>query len=100
RDNLNYAAWRPIEDIAPPLKWWRDWDKCERLRAALLDKFIECEWRSAELLKTVKTADTLDRLFDLFNTSKARKRLLRQTAEVGLQMDMPQEYRRILKSYK
>jgi hypothetical protein len=32
---LEYEEWDWLREQAPPLSWWRDWDKCERLAAAL-----------------------------------------------------------------
>jgi hypothetical protein len=32
---LEYEEWDWLRDLAPPVSWWRDWDKCERLAAAL-----------------------------------------------------------------
>ena len=31
---LEYEEWDWLRDQAPPVSWWRDWDKCERLAAA------------------------------------------------------------------
>jgi hypothetical protein len=33
--NLEYEEWEWLRDLAPAISWWRDWDKCERLAAAL-----------------------------------------------------------------
>lgn len=38
---LEHDEWDWLREQAPPVSWWRDWDKCERLAAALarlLDK--------------------------------------------------------------
>jgi hypothetical protein len=32
---IEYEEWDWLQDQAPPVSWWRDWDKCERLAAAL-----------------------------------------------------------------
>ena len=36
RSALDYEHWRAIEKPAPALGWWREWDKCECMRAARL----------------------------------------------------------------
>jgi hypothetical protein len=100
RDNLDYEHWRPIESVARPLAWWKEWDKCERLRAAVVDKFITCDWPGGELLKAVRTAETLRDFFWLSNTTQDRKWFLRNVAKVGLRMNLLPEYRRILEKCK
>ncbi|MFP2964279.1 hypothetical protein ACLEPN_42895 [Myxococcus sp. 1LA] len=35
RSLLDSVEWDWLRDQAPPLYWWRNWDKCERLAAAL-----------------------------------------------------------------
>jgi hypothetical protein len=32
---LESEEWDWLRELAPPVSWWRDWDKCERLSAAL-----------------------------------------------------------------
>lgn len=32
---LEYDEWDWLREQTPPLSWWRDWDKCERLATAL-----------------------------------------------------------------
>jgi hypothetical protein len=95
-----YDSWRPIASVAPSLTYWREWDKCERMRAALLDRFISCGWPCGDLLRAVKTSKTLLALFSLSDTTKARKRFLRETAKMALKSGTMPEYRRILEGYK
>lgn len=33
--HLEHDVWDWLREQAPPVSWWRDWDKCERLAAAL-----------------------------------------------------------------
>ena len=99
RNNLDHEYWRPIAAKAPPLTWWRDWDKCERMRAAFLDRFMTCSWPSEELLAAVRNANTLSQLFGLSKTTKGRKRFLQQTAEIGLRTDISSDCRRVLEDY-
>jgi len=84
-DKLPYQTWRAIEQFAPSLSWWRDWDKCERIRAAILDKFILCKWPRANLLNAVANPDTLRRLLGLYTTSTQRKEFLTQLVKDALQ---------------
>lgn len=96
---MDYESWRAIEAVAPPLSYWRGWDKCERITAALLDRFIECDWQGEELLKMVKSEDSLRQLFGLSSTSKERKRFLKRTARIALEIPTMPQYRRIFEGY-
>lgn len=44
---LEYDEWDWLREQAPPVSWWRDWDKCERLAAALA-RLIEKQDASLE----------------------------------------------------
>jgi hypothetical protein len=97
---LDYEYWRPLEDVAPPLALWRSWDKCERMRAALVDRFITCDWQSASLLKAIRSVTTLEQVFALSSTTKPRKAFLNRTAKDALKSTLAPEYRRFLESYR
>ncbi len=82
-DQLPYETWRSIEQVAPPLSMWRGWDKCERIRLALIDRFIACTWPPSDLLRAVTNPDTLKKVLDSSTTSKQRRRFLRQLVDDG-----------------
>jgi hypothetical protein len=44
---IEYEEWDWLREQAPPVSWWRDWDKCERL-AATLARLIEKQNASLE----------------------------------------------------
>ena len=77
---LLYESWRLLDDVAPPLTWWRDWDRCERLRVALIDVSIAHKWSTESFVRAIKDAHTFSRVFDLRRTSKARSALFQQVA--------------------
>lgn len=58
-ERLPYASWRLLMYQAPSLTWWGEWDKCERLRRALVDKFIRFKWNHEFFLRAIRRADTL-----------------------------------------
>lgn len=37
---LDYELWRQLEIHTPSLQWWKEWDKCKKLRKALVNKAI------------------------------------------------------------
>jgi hypothetical protein len=54
REKLPYPSWRLLMYQAPSHSWWGEWDKCERLRRALIDKFIHYRWDSQHFLRALK----------------------------------------------
>lgn len=58
-DPLNYRTWRSLESEVPGLSWVRNWDRCERLRQGLLQRFIRNSWPREEFLQCVSRPGTL-----------------------------------------
>jgi hypothetical protein len=83
RNRLDYADWRVLQTQAPSVSFWRSWDKCERLRYALIDRFIRFEWPEEDFLRAVSDPDTFHRTLESCNeTSRGRKflrRIIRMT---------------------
>jgi hypothetical protein len=58
-DPLSYRAWKMLERDVPALPKTRNWDKCERLRQALIEKFIRNQWPRVDFLRCASRPDTL-----------------------------------------
>lgn len=58
RQQLSYGSWRRLMYQAPSHSWWGEWDRCERLRHALVDHFIRYKWSPEFFLKAVRRAET------------------------------------------
>jgi hypothetical protein len=58
-DPLSYRTWRSLESEVPALSWKRNWDRCERLRQGLIERFIRNSWQRAEFLRCVSRPGTL-----------------------------------------
>jgi hypothetical protein len=56
---LSYRAWKSLERELPSLSWRRNWDKCERLRQGLVERFIHNLWPKEEFLRCVSRPATL-----------------------------------------
>jgi hypothetical protein len=54
RKLLTDEAWLILEPLVPELAWYSNWDKCERLRRALVSAFVQYRWADTELRKAVK----------------------------------------------
>lgn len=81
---IEHDAWDWLRENAPPVSWWRDWDKCERLAAALA-RLLKRENASLQTVFTIvlsrqamkKVASTLNDGWD----TRTYLKLLRKTAE-------------------
>jgi hypothetical protein len=99
-ERLDYEYWRPIEIVAPALSTWRWWDRCERSCAAIVDRFMACNWDPADMLRAIRRVETLEQVFGLAKTTKARKQFLKRVAKIGLEMPYSVREHRILESHK
>lgn len=53
---LPYDVWTWLSPFLPNIGWWRDWDKAERLRRAVLSRFVQCQ-SAVKLLAQVIAED-------------------------------------------
>jgi hypothetical protein len=58
RDN----AWLILEPLVPKLSWRKNWDKCERLRRALIWAFVRHRWPALELKQRITNLGLLQEL--------------------------------------
>jgi hypothetical protein len=63
RDRLSYRAWKSLEPDVPVLAYTSNWDNCERLRRALVERFIEKDWPREQFLRCVNRPATLQSVF-------------------------------------
>lgn len=77
-NKLGYHFWQYLETHLPSLGWWRNWDKCERLRQGLVESYINYDWPISRLSKTIQQQETFQRIVETCNTTnKGRKFLVR-----------------------
>lgn len=53
-DKLNYSHVYDVLYHTKPLRPWKEWDKCKKLRNALADKFIEARWDKSRIKDIVR----------------------------------------------
>lgn len=81
--NLSYRDWRLLQEQAPSISFWKSWDKCERLRCALIENFIKFRWPSEFFLEALSNIDTFSRTLDCSDmTGRGRKFIRRLAREV------------------
>jgi len=61
-NRLTDANWRLLSSQAPSVSWDGDWDKCGRLRSALIDHFIRHRWPREDFLHCLKNPKLLRQL--------------------------------------
>jgi hypothetical protein len=66
---LDRQAWVYLSRQMPAISWWRDWDKCEKLRLALADRFLRFSWPPDLLPKAVRRPQTFRKVMDLLELS-------------------------------
>lgn len=56
---LGYDTWLILEPLVPELSWRKNWDKCERMRRALLLAFMQNSWPAWEIRDRIKDRELL-----------------------------------------
>lgn len=56
---MPYSAWSMLETSVPHISWLRDWDRCERLRRALILSFGNDQWPLEYLFRVLNNEETL-----------------------------------------
>ncbi len=80
---LDSASWALLSGQAPSSSWtWSswlwDWDRCERLRRALIKKFIRYNWSIEQFLKCVKRKQTFQRIVEICRMTSSGEAFLRE----------------------
>lgn len=76
--HLEYDEWDWLREVAPPVSWWRDWDKCERLAAALA-RLLEKQDASLEtVFEIVRGRQAIRKIVAIFEDDREMRPYLRQ----------------------
>lgn len=85
---LPQSSWRQLKDQAPAYSSWWSWDKCRRLRCALIDKFIRYDWPVECFLESVRGRKifrkVLENCDDITNGKKFRRYIAEQVIRGGI----------------
>lgn len=81
-NTLSIRGWRILEDELPVLSWWmRSWDRCERLREALLQRFIRHQWPQQAFLQCISKQETVLRMLHSSREVRGGEDFVRSVAE-------------------
>jgi len=81
-NELDDSSWLMLKNHVPSLSWWGDWDKCERLRRALVDKFIRYDWSIDGFLEAVNREKTFRQIVASCKTTESGKAFLRSVVKL------------------
>ena len=87
---------------APSLSWWGEWDRCERLRQALIEKFIRYGWNVELFLRAVRQSSTFSSVLRSCNEKGRGRKFIRRVVQgvAGGYVAATEEQRHILKDYR
>jgi hypothetical protein len=78
-ESLSYEAWSFFENSVPHLSYYRNWDKCERLRRGIVDRFNDNEWPVIDFVRCARERKTLfDMLRTCYDYGKDGREMLRR----------------------
>jgi hypothetical protein len=99
--NLLGHNWRMLDYLAPALADWRTWDKCERLRDALVQNFIRFKWPHEHLLKSLEYPRTLVQVLDQSMNVKRHRKYISKVAKQVVEgsVKATEDQRRVLLEY-
>lgn len=61
-EELRDDAWFILQPLVPELSWRKNWDKCERMRRALMSAFMRYGWPASQLRERIKNPNLVGRL--------------------------------------
>lgn len=62
KQQLRDNAWSVFEPFVPELGWGKNWDRCERMRRALMAAFMRYAWPPLQLRERVRDQDLIKQL--------------------------------------
>lgn len=75
---VEYEAWEWLKDLAPAVSWWRDWDRCERVAAALARRLAAHEVPLVIVFSIARTAPAIQKVVGVLYTNRQTRIYLKQ----------------------
>ena len=76
-DELDDQAWSHVGHQLPAARWWREWDRCERLRRGIVERFLGLHWSACLLLGLAQDAEVFADIVREFRESREGRSYLR-----------------------
>lgn len=61
-EQLRDDSWFILQPLVPQLSWGKNWDKCERMRRALMSAFMRYSWPASQLRERIKNPHLVGQL--------------------------------------
>jgi hypothetical protein len=88
-DRLRYESWQFLKERAPVTRWGREWDKCERLRQAVVRHFAKCHWPEAKFLECIHDSETFRKVLTSGRETREGEEFLRAVAKAVVHGSLP-----------
>jgi hypothetical protein len=95
RSDLAFESWSLIRDHLPRLSWHNKWDKCERLRRAVIRAYITHNWPLFSFFEITSDDDTLEDLLKSCEETEEGGRILSHVNQLDLS-PLPSNRRRLV----
>jgi hypothetical protein len=96
-NRLSYDSWSWLEDQVPSLSWLRNWDRCERLRRGLAEKYVRYGWPALQFIRCAADEAMLRDMLEACSKAEGGKSLLRRLEDAELPLGP--EHRKLVKRY-
>ena len=78
---LSDDTWRGLLPFLPSSSWWQDWDRCERLRKGVAEKFRSEQWPARRLVGITKDDNVFAEIIGELRYWYSGRRVLAAAAE-------------------
>jgi hypothetical protein len=97
-DPISYRAWKALERDVPTMK--KNWDKCGRLRLALLGAFLRNQWPPVDVLRCVTRPGTWRDIYHSWDDARGGEQFLERVADAVFngRPDVTREQRALFQS--
>jgi hypothetical protein len=98
---IGYESWIWLDDHLPSLALWRNWDRCERLRRGLAERFVSKEWPIRQFFRCASDKDLLQALLKSCGKVDGGNRLLkkiRRSVSDG-EVELDRQWRQVVEWY-
>jgi hypothetical protein len=80
-NGLDVRSWTLLAREAPPAQWWREWDHCERLRAAVGRVIVRNRVPARLVLEAIRAPQILDDVLGFAEREKTGRQYVRTLVE-------------------
>lgn len=74
-------AWYGLSPFLPVSSWWQDWDRCQRLRRGIADKFRTAQWPASRLDGITKDDRLFGEIITELRQSRSGRRVIAAAAQ-------------------